>query len=80
MPLSLCDTLENSQVERLTQTIFNPLHCLLIQPLLQQLVCQVLMGDSVKGLTEIQEDKIHCSLLIHQAVDLIIEIYGVGQA
>lgn len=49
------------------QPLFNPPHCLLIQPTHQQLLCKDLTGDSVKGLTEVQTDNIHCPSLFYQA-------------
>ncbi|KAK4825634.1 hypothetical protein QYF61_001419, partial [Mycteria americana] len=47
-------------------------------PILQQLVSEDLVGDSVKGLTEVQADNIHCSPLTYQANHFIIEVYQVG--
>jgi len=62
------------------QTVFNPPHHLLIQPIHQQVLYEDLMGDSVKGPTVVQVDNSHCSPLICQASHFIIEIYQVGQA
>jgi len=36
--------------------VFNPLCCLLMQPIFHQLFYEDLMEDSVKGLTEVQAD------------------------
>ncbi|KAK4829074.1 hypothetical protein QYF61_002018 [Mycteria americana] len=57
------------------QPVFNPPHCLLIQPILHQLLYEDLMGDTVESLTEVQVDNIHCSPLIYQASHFIIEGY-----
>lgn len=46
----------------------------------QRLVCEDLTGDSVKRLTEVQGDNIHCSSLPTRLVVLNIEVYQVGQA
>ncbi|KAK4811173.1 hypothetical protein QYF61_019804 [Mycteria americana] len=54
---------------------FNPSHRLLIQPIHQQLLYEDLIGDSVKGLTEVQVYNILCSPLIYQASHFIIEVY-----
>ncbi|KAK4832345.1 hypothetical protein QYF61_021874 [Mycteria americana] len=48
------------------QPVFNSPHCLLMQPILHQLLYEDLMGDSVKGLTEIQVDNTHFSSLIYK--------------
>jgi len=42
------------------QPVYNPPHCLLIQPTLHQLVYEDLMGDRAESLTEI-----HCFPLIY---------------
>ncbi|KAK4828728.1 hypothetical protein QYF61_000719 [Mycteria americana] len=51
---------------------------LLIQPIFHQLLYEDLMGDSVKGLAEVQVDRIYCSPLIYQASHFIIEGYQIG--
>lgn len=38
------------------------------------------MRDSIKSPTEVQEDNIHCSSLIHQAGNFITDDYWFGQA
>lgn len=48
-----------------TKQIFNLHPCLLLQPIYEQLLCGDLMEDSLKGLTEVQIENIHCSSLIH---------------
>lgn len=54
------------------------LHCLVIQPIIQQLLC--LMRDSAKGNVEIQKDNIYCFPLIHQAGDFVMQASQVFQA
>lgn len=59
--------------------LFNPHLCLLIQPIHQQFVSENLMGHSVKSLTEVQADNIHCSGF-YQASHFTIDVYQVDQA
>ena len=62
------------------QPAFNLFHCPLMQPVLHQLTYEDLTGSSVKSLTEVKVDNIHCFPLIHQASDFIIDGDKVGQA
>ncbi|GAB0181629.1 hypothetical protein GRJ2_000628200 [Grus japonensis] len=39
-----------------------------------------LIGNSIKGLTEMQVDNIHCSPLIYQASHFVVEVYQAGEA
>ena len=48
-------------------TFFDSSHCLFIQPILQQLLYEDLMG-----LNEFQEENIHCFHLIYQASNFIL--------
>lgn len=56
------------------------LTCVLIQPMLQQLVCEDLMGDSVKSVKSLTEVQVDNFPLIHQVCDFIIEAYQGSQA
>lgn len=38
------------------------------------------MGDSIKDLTEVQEHSVHCSPLVPQAADFILQAYQISQA
>lgn len=55
-------------------------HCLLILLTLQQLLYENVRGYSVESLTEVQEENIHFSPLVHQARHFIVESYEVGNA
>ncbi|KAK4831590.1 hypothetical protein QYF61_018350 [Mycteria americana] len=46
-------------------------------PYFHWLLYKDLMGDSVKGLTEVRVDNVHCSPLIYQASHFITEVYQV---
>lgn len=46
------------------EPVFNPPLCLLLQPIYEQLLYEDLTEDSVKSLTDIQAENIHCSPLI----------------
>ena len=59
------------------EPVFNPPHCLLIQPILHQLLYE---ADSAKSPTDVKVDNIHCSPIVYQASHFIIEGYQVGQA
>ncbi|KAK4816399.1 hypothetical protein QYF61_016716 [Mycteria americana] len=66
-PARLCTTDHHPVNGLAIQPVLSPPHCLLIQPILYQLLYKDLMGDSVKGLPEVQVDSIHCSSLIYQS-------------
>lgn len=55
------------------QPVFNPLGCLLIQPISHKLVYEYLTGDIVKSFSEVQVDSIDCSPLIYQTSYFIVE-------
>lgn len=55
------------------QTFFNSPRCLLMQPILHQLFYGDLTGYSIKGLSKVQVESIHCSLLMYQASRFIID-------
>lgn len=59
------------------QAVFSPPRCLLIQPVLHQLLYQHLRGDGVKSLNEVQVENIHCSPLVCQSNDFIVEGFWV---
>ena len=78
-PAWLCAT-DHQPLGLAVQLVFNALHCLIIQLILQQLVYEDVMQDSVKGLTDVRVDNIHCSCLVYQASHLTAEVYQAGQA
>lgn len=53
-------------------SVFSPPHCLFIQPILYQLLCEDLMGNVDKSLTEDHNDNIHFSHLVHQTSHFIV--------
>lgn len=66
-PARLCTTDQYPLVWSFSQFFFLP-HCLLIQPILHQLLYEDLTGDSVRGLSEVQEE----AYQISQAWSLVI--------
>lgn len=49
-----------------------------MQPILHELLCADLMRDDAKSLTKVQVDTTHCSPLIYQASQHILEGDQVG--
>lgn len=57
------------------QAVFNPPHCLLIQPILLQLLYEDILGDSANRLPSVKADNIHWFPLIYQARHFLLEYY-----
>lgn len=56
--------------------VFNPAQCVFIQTTVHQLLCEVLMGDSVESFTEVKVDNVLiCFPLICQDTRFITEVY-----
>lgn len=61
------------------QPVFSSPHCQLIYLIFHQLLHDDLTGDSIKGLSEVQLDNLHCSSLIYQISHFIVEDHRFGQ-
>lgn len=55
-------------------------HCVLTSAVFYQLVCEDVMGDSVRSPAKTVRNNIHCFSFIPQASHLILEGYQVGEA
>lgn len=55
------------------QLTFSSSHCPLIQPVLHQLVCEDVMGDSVNSFSKVEIKNISCSPLIHVGSHLTVQ-------
>lgn len=56
------------------------IHLTVYLSILQQLLCDNLIRNSANGLTEVQEDNIHCFPLIYQTTHFIIQVYQISRA
>lgn len=70
---------DHNPLSLISQSVSNPPHCLLIQPVHQQFVYEDVMGYSVKGLTDVPAENDHCSLLSYQDSHFVV-VYQVDQA
>lgn len=57
------------------QTVINPPHCLLIQPISKNLSMRILWDSVFSDSLKVQVDNAHCSPLIYQASSFIIEVF-----
>lgn len=74
----LCTT-DQQPLGPVIQLVFNPTHYQFMQPIHHQLLYEDLTGDTVESLTEVQVENSHCSPLIYQDSNFIMECYQVGQ-
>lgn len=77
-PTCLC-AIDHDPLSLSILLVFNEPHCLLIQPILHQLVYKYLKRDSVKDLAEIGVDNINCFTLTCQDSHFTAEVHYIYQ-
>ena len=75
--IRLCNMITTLCLQLFSQFL---VHCLLIQPVLLQLLYADLVEDSIKSLTEVKVDNILCSPFVYHANHFIVEGYWLGQS